>query len=88
MYGDEPMKKVSTVIKNSDIIHLGAVVVWSYGSWIYNYLFNPCLSPLKLWVRTPFMGMCIRENINMLEDSINRMYGDEPMKKVSTVIKN
>jgi len=24
----------------------------------------------------------------MLEDSINRMYGDEPMKKVSTVIKN
>jgi len=24
----------------------------SYGSWIYNYLFNQCLSPLKLWVRT------------------------------------
>jgi len=27
---------------------------WSYGSWIYNYLCNQCLSPLKLCVRTPF----------------------------------
>jgi hypothetical protein len=27
---------------------------WSYGSWIYNYLCYQCLSPLKLWVRTPF----------------------------------
>jgi len=24
---------------------------WSYGSWIYNYLWNQCLSPLMLWVR-------------------------------------
>ena len=28
---------------------------WSYCSWIYNYLFNQCLSPLKLWVRTPLL---------------------------------
>ena len=27
----------------------------SYGSWIYNYLCNQCLSPLRLWVRIPFM---------------------------------
>jgi hypothetical protein len=27
--------------------------LWSYGSWIYNYLCNQCLSPLTLWVRTP-----------------------------------
>ena len=26
---------------------------WSYGSWIYNYLCNPCLSSLTLWVQTP-----------------------------------
>ena len=26
---------------------------WSYGSWIYNYICNQCLSPLTLWVRTP-----------------------------------
>ena len=25
--------------------------LWSYGSWIYNYLCNQCLSPLMLWVR-------------------------------------
>jgi hypothetical protein len=25
--------------------------LWSYGSWIYNYLCNQCLSPMKLWVR-------------------------------------
>jgi hypothetical protein len=35
-----------------------------------------------------FMFIGLQENINMLENSINRMYGDEPMKKVSTVIKN
>ena len=33
---------------------------WSYGSWIYNYLCNRCLSPLKLWVWTPFMARCTR----------------------------
>ena len=26
---------------------------WSYGSWIYNYLCNQCLSPLMLWVQIP-----------------------------------
>ena len=25
----------------------------SYGSWIYNYLCNQCLSPMKVWVRIP-----------------------------------
>jgi len=35
---------------------------WSYGSWIYNYLCNQCLSPLTLWVRTP-QARCTRYNI-------------------------
>ena len=26
--------------------------IMMYGSWIYNYLCNQCLSPLTLWVRT------------------------------------
>ena len=26
---------------------------WSYGSWIYNYLCNQCLSPQMLWVWIP-----------------------------------
>jgi len=29
---------------------------WSYGSWIYNYLCNKCLSPLTLWVRILLMA--------------------------------
>ena len=28
---------------------------WSYGSWIYNYLCNQCLSPLMLWVQIPLL---------------------------------
>jgi hypothetical protein len=36
---------------------------WSYGSWIYNYLFNQCLSPLTLWVRIWLMARCTRYNI-------------------------
>ena len=27
---------------------------WSYGSWIYNYLCNKCISPPILWVWIPF----------------------------------
>jgi hypothetical protein len=34
--------------------YVGPSWSWSYGSWIYNYLCNQCLSPLTLWVRIPF----------------------------------
>jgi hypothetical protein len=30
---------------------------WSYGSWIYNYLYNQCLSPL-MWVRIAIRARC------------------------------
>ena len=43
--------------------NLGPSWLWSYGSWIYNYLCNQCLSPLKLWVRTLFMARCTWYNI-------------------------
>ena len=36
---------------------------WSYGTRIYNYLCNQCLSPLKLWVPITFMARCTRYNI-------------------------
>ena len=36
---------------------------WLYGSWIYIYLCNQCLSPLILWVRTSLMTRCTRYNI-------------------------
>jgi hypothetical protein len=31
---------------------------WLYVSWIYNYLCNPCLSPLMLWVRISIRARC------------------------------
>jgi hypothetical protein len=31
---------------------------WLYGSWIYNYLCNQCLSPLMLWVRISIRVRC------------------------------
>ena len=31
---------------------------WSYGSWIYNYLCNQCLSPLILWLRILIRASC------------------------------
>ena len=41
----------------------GTLWSWSYGSCIYNYLWNQCLSPLKLCIRTPFMVRCTWYNI-------------------------
>jgi hypothetical protein len=54
---------VCSVSKNYFIFNKGPSWSWSYGSWIYNYLCNQCLSPLKLWVRTPFMAGCTGYNI-------------------------
>jgi hypothetical protein len=31
---------------------------WSYGSWIYNYLWNQCISSLMLWVRISIRARC------------------------------
>jgi len=31
---------------------------WSYGSWIYNYLCNQCISPLMLWVQISIRVRC------------------------------
>jgi hypothetical protein len=33
--------------------------LWSYGSWVNNYLCNQYLSPLTWWVLTPFMARFI-----------------------------
>jgi len=31
---------------------------WLYGSWIYNYLCNQCLSQLMLWVWISIRARC------------------------------
>ena len=36
---------------------------WSYGSWIYNYLCNQCLSPLMLLVRISNRARCTRLHV-------------------------
>ena len=46
----------------------GAPRSWSYGSWIYNYLWNQFLSPLKFWIWIPLTARCTRYNINLVTD--------------------
>jgi hypothetical protein len=53
---------ISTPYQNSVLIKKPSCSWW-YGSWIYNYLFNQCLSPLTLWVWTSFMVRCTWYNI-------------------------
>ena len=36
----------------------GSGWLWLYGSWIYNYLCNQCLSPLMLWVSISIRARC------------------------------
>jgi hypothetical protein len=43
---------------------------WSHGCWIYNYLCNQSLSPLRLWVRVPIIARCTRYNIMLLSLSV------------------
>ena len=47
----------------SDSSFCGPLWSWSYGSWIYNYLCNQCLSPFTLLVRIPLMVKCTQYNI-------------------------
>jgi hypothetical protein len=42
--------------ENSSKLSIGAVVVWSYGSWIYNYLCNQCLFTTKVVRSNPVHG--------------------------------
>jgi hypothetical protein len=41
-----------------NIVYKGPSWPWSYGSWMYNYLCNQCLSPLMLWVRISIRARC------------------------------
>jgi hypothetical protein len=41
---------------------------WSYGSWIYNYLCNQCLSSLMLWVQITIRGGVQQYVIKIVSD--------------------
>jgi hypothetical protein len=58
--------QISYCKQSSIVLNYNTFVMWiygpffkgllgwlSYGSWIYNYLCNQCLSPLTLWVQIP-----------------------------------
>jgi hypothetical protein len=44
---------IQLTINSSLLLFKGQSRSWSFGSWIYNYLCNQCLSPLTLWVWIP-----------------------------------
>jgi hypothetical protein len=62
---------IALVVVDTDCIgscksnyHTMTLIEWLiYDSWIYNYLCNQCLPPLKLWVRIALMARCTRYNI-------------------------
>ena len=46
------LNHIKVIIWNIDLTDkYGLSWSWQYGSWIYNYLCNQCLLPLKLWVQ-------------------------------------
>jgi hypothetical protein len=50
---------------------------WSYGSWIYNYLCNQCLSPLMLWIRISIRARCTtlcNKLYLLLNLSVNKLF--------------
>ena len=51
----------------SFVLYIYLEGMWSYGSWIYNYLCNQCLSPLTLWVKIPLMARCTWYNIMLIK---------------------
>ena len=64
LYVEEGLEINSYSVNHSVFIHSscsvqisssssGPLWSWSYGSWIYKYVCNQCLSPLKLWVCIP-----------------------------------
>jgi hypothetical protein len=50
------------------------LILTSYGSWIYNYLCNQCLSSLKLWVRIPLIILTRCTWYNIMWKSLSVTY--------------
>jgi hypothetical protein len=53
------LSQITDKLDHITLIRRGPSWRWSCGSWIYNYLFNQCLSPLLLWVRITIRARCI-----------------------------
>ena len=58
---------------------------WSYGSWIYNYLCNQCLSPLMLWVRISIRARCTTLCDKVCQWLATGLWFSPPIKLTATI---
>jgi len=54
---------MTAIIRINSFQEKGSSWSLSYGSWIYNYICNQCLSQLKLWAQIPLMARYTWHNI-------------------------
>jgi hypothetical protein len=71
-------------------ITCGPLWQWSYGSWIYNYLCNQCLSTLMLWVQIPLRWGVFDTNItwqslSVVSDFLWVLRFPSPIKLTATI---
>ena len=74
--------------KLSCLINQGQSWPWLYGSWIYNYLCNQCLSPLVLWVRISIRARCktLHKQLKIEQHESSLKTGSSfPLKKPNTL---
>ena len=57
-------------LENCIKFNLVPYLSWLYGSYIYNYLCNQCLSARKLWVWIPLIARCSQYSIMWLSLSV------------------
>jgi hypothetical protein len=60
---------------------------WSYGSWIYNYLCNQCLSSLMMWVRIWIRARCttLRHDLRPFSGFLQVLRIPPPIKLTVTI---
>ena len=72
------------------LISKGPSWQWSYGSWIYNYLCNKCLSPLMLWVQISIRARCatcdkVVSDLRQVSDFLWVLWFHPPIKLTVTI---
>ena len=59
---------------------------WSYGSWIYNYLCNQCLSPLMLWLRISIRARCTTKCCKVSQWLATGRWLSPPIKLTASIL--
>jgi len=66
--------------------HVGQSWSWSYGSWIYNYQCNQCLSQLMLWVRSSIRARCTTLCDKVCQWLVTGLWFSPPIKLTATIL--